>query len=66
MKKYYTIAIRESGQWGAQFGDCDKDVVIQEIEDSFSDYPKADRKIICTADSQDAIEAAIAKLNGKA
>lgn len=65
MKKYYTIAIREFDQWGAQFGDYDKDVVIQEIENCFSDYPKADRKIICTADSQAAIETAIAKLNGK-
>jgi len=65
MKKYYTLAIRESGQWGAQFGDYDRDVVLQEIEDCYSDVLAKNRKIILTGTSHQAIDAAIAALNGK-
>lgn len=61
MKKYFTIAFFEDGRWNADFGDYDKEVVKQEIEDSYSDYKT---KIITTTKGHTELMAKINKLNG--
>lgn len=61
MKKYFTIAFFENGQWHADFGDFDKDVVKQEIEDSYSDYKT---KIITTTKGHNELMDKLNKLNG--
>jgi hypothetical protein len=74
-RKYYTlVSQRLRREWCIEFGDYDRQTVVEEREDildglEHSDDP-ADQlvlfKIITTADDQDAIEAAVAKLNGVA
>lgn len=61
MKKYFTIAFFENGQWHVDFGDYDKEVVKQEIEDSYSDYKT---KIITTTKGHTELMAKLNKLNG--
>jgi hypothetical protein len=67
--KYYTLICREDGKWSPQFGDYDKSVVRDELDDyanSFgsSHYARKDIMIIATDDDMQAtIDAAIAKLN---
>ena len=67
-RKYYTLLTRDGGTgspWAPQFGDYDRDVVIDEQTDTYSaTYRSRDMKIIRTADDQPSIDAAIAKLNG--
>lgn len=67
MNTYYTLAVLDDGQWGAQFGDYDHSVV----EDERSEYnenmgykPSA-LKIIRTAADQKSIDLAIDGLNSK-
>jgi hypothetical protein len=60
---YFTLAVRDSGTWSPQFGDYDRDVVAQESTDAYSNYKRADRKIIRTGDSHVEIDRAIAELN---
>lgn len=64
-RKYYMLVTRESvaDQWAPQFGDYDRECVAQEVQDSYLTYGRANRRIICTADGQAAINAAVAKLN---
>ncbi len=63
-RQYHSIITREDGKWSPQFGDFDKEVVKQEMEDSYRENFKAkDRKIITTGSSQKDINDAIAKLN---
>lgn len=66
-KKYYTGLTRDDGVWSPQFGDYDRQVVEDEMEDSFiachAPYAKRDLKIIVTGDAQADIDAAVAKLN---
>lgn len=65
MRKYYTLAVRENGVWGAQFGDYDKETVEDERADYLDhDHKARDLKVIKSGDGRVAIEAAIAKLNG--
>jgi hypothetical protein len=61
---YYTLAVREDGVWGAQFGDYDREVVAYEKSD-YRDhgYSARDLKIIRTGDSWDEIDACIAAMN---
>lgn len=68
-KAYYTLAERQpDGAWAPQFGDYDKDVVVQERRDML--YSGAGRlrgkdlRIVRSGDSWAEIDAAIAKLNG--
>lgn len=72
-KPYYTLAVCEvDGIWAPQFGDYDRNVVKQEMADMrYSDGNQgiggmgkaANYKIIMSGDSQDEINAEIAKLN---
>lgn len=68
-KAYYTLAERQpDGTWAPAFGDYDKDVVAQERADmlhgSAGRIRAKDLRIVRSGDSQAAIDAAIAKLNG--
>lgn len=68
-RTYFTLAIRADGVWSPQFGDYDRETVEQEardMRDSDSALRSKDCKVISSGDSQDAINAAIAKLNAKA
>jgi hypothetical protein len=64
MATYYTLAVREDGVWGAQFGDYDRDVVVDEKLD-YRDrgYSVRDLKIVRTGDAQTDIDARIAAMN---
>lgn len=66
-KSYYSLltAHDDDGVWHVQFGDYDRDVVKNELEDEWKGVPKVKTKIICTGDSQAEIDAAVAKLNNK-
>ena len=59
-KKYYTVAFYDQGQWHVDFGDYDKEVVKQEIEDSYSEYKT---KIIVTTKGHDELMQKLAELN---
>lgn len=61
-RPYFTLATRDDGKWSPQFGDYSRAVVAQESTDSYSDYRRADKRIITSGDSEDAINAAIAAL----
>ena len=64
MKKYYTLARKELGVWGSEFGDYSKQVVLQERQDCIHSRIKArDLKIVCTGDTQPEIVAGIAELS---
>jgi len=70
-RKYYTLIERdvETKTWSPQFGDYDRNVVVEEgqcMADSVGfTIPKGTKfKIIATDGSQVAINAAVATLNG--
>lgn len=66
-KTYFTLAVRvPDGLWTPQFGDYDRDVVLDEQLDTEEDWPKRSKfKIIRTYDSQADVMMGIAKLNRK-
>jgi hypothetical protein len=63
MKQYYSIVVQfEKGDsFSVQFGDYDREVVAQEVEDSYADCYKT--KIVRSGDTTAEINAAVAKLN---
>ena len=66
-RTYYTLVVREGGTWYPQFGDYDPAIVHAERDDLLQrhDAPRrADTEIVRSADTQEAVDAAIAKLNG--
>lgn len=64
MATYYTLAVREDGVWGPDFGDYDRDTVVDEKLD-YQDrgYSARDLKIIRTGDTQADVDARIAAMN---
>ena len=70
-KKYFSLIVKEPGaQWSPQFGDYDRDVVQDELQDykehvgDGCQWPKGTKfSIIGTKDDQASISACIAKLN---
>ena len=65
-KTYFTLAVREAGRWAPQFGDYDRAVVAQELDDlAYGGIPKRDMRIVKSADDQASILAAVATLKAK-
>jgi hypothetical protein len=68
-RSYFTLAVlpkADGAQWSPQFGDYERDVVAQELEDTKEDWPKGSKfKIVKSGDTQAAINAAIDSLNRK-
>ncbi len=66
---YHTLVVKEQGTWAIHFGDKNREVVKQELEDlcdGFDGPKKKDCKIITTKTMrQSEIDQAVAKLNGK-
>lgn len=66
-KRYYTLAVKpnnEGQQWSPQFGDYDREVVVQEQRDTKDDWPKGSKfKVLTTGGRQADINAAIDALN---
>ena len=71
--KYYTLFIYEQdhGRWVNHFGDYDKDVVADEMQDLnygnelYNGIMMKHMRIVKTSDQQHDIDAALDKLNGK-
>lgn len=65
MARYYTLVARTSTTepWTPQFGDFDKDTVVQEAEDMKDSGDFKLFKILTTSVHQKDIDAAVAKLN---
>ena len=60
--EYHVLLIEYNGRWYIEFGDYDRDVVLEEKSDSYADEKT---KIITTTDVQKDIDSAVAKLNSK-
>ena len=62
-KRYYNLVVKfkRDDKWSVQYGSYNRSEVIQEIEDSYSNCYRA--RVLGSDDSQDAINAAVAKLN---
>lgn len=60
---YYTLAVQfdKGDTFSVQFGDYDRETVVQEIEDSYADAHKV--RIVRSGDTTAEINAAVAKLN---
>lgn len=60
---YYTLAVQfdKGDTFSVQFGDYDREVVVQEVEDSYADAHKV--RIVRSGDTTAEINAAVAKLN---
>ena len=67
-KPYFTLVVYdpEFKQWYNEFGDYDKECVADEMEECFFEVKPKHVKILKTSDNQQAIDAAINKLNGVA
>lgn len=62
--KYYSLVVKElNGHWGVQFGDWDRKVVVQESYDTYHEYRKADKRIVCTDGTQKAIDEIVMRIN---
>jgi hypothetical protein len=59
-RKYYTLATLDDGVWSPQFGDYDRDAV---LEERCNEYEGQRVKIISTGDAQADIDTGIAALN---
>jgi hypothetical protein len=71
-KPYHMLLVREDGQWSPQFGDFDRDCVVQEREDTYlarwrgdeMRYAAKDIKIVKLVDSSPrALQDTLATLN---
>lgn len=68
VRSYFTLAVQEpQGKWSPQFGDYDRDLVVQELQDQKSDWPKGTHfKVVHSGPSQSEINAKIAAMNAGA
>ena len=63
-RTYYTLVTLIKGKWYEQFGDYDKEVVIQEQEDTYDEDPYFEKcKIIKHKEGMEGLNAALALLN---
>lgn len=67
IRHYHSLLLLDSGIWRPEFGDYDKSTVEAERDDYHQGggYPLRDLRIITTSDTQSAINAAVATLNGE-
>ena len=70
MTNYYTLFVYEQdhGRWYNHFGDYDKEVVADEMDDlnhGWEGILLKNMRIVKTPDDQSAIDAVLDKLNGK-
>lgn len=73
MQKYFTLFVYEQntqmhGKWVNHFGDYNKSVVQEEMENlhyGWDSIKKKNMRIVKTSDDQADIDAALNKLNGK-
>ncbi len=63
--KYYSLIVchKSEGVWSVQFGDYDREVVEDEVEDEWKGVPGVRTRIITTGPTQAEVDAAVAKLN---
>jgi hypothetical protein len=67
-RKYHTLLVATPGQlWGPQFGDYEKEVVTQELDDTRHEWPKGTKfKVVTLADAkQSTLTAALELLNNE-
>ena len=62
-RRYFTLCIREDGQWAPQFGDYSKADVRTEMDLERAHHRAKDMRIVESGDSQSEINAAVAHLN---
>lgn len=62
--RYYTLAVKVGNAYFPEFGDYDKDVVIQERQDLIESGERASLRIVASNDDQSSINQAISNLNG--
>lgn len=63
-RAYFSLLSKVDGKWSVQFGDYDRSVVEDEKSDLLDSEEGIKLKIVKTDDSQAAIEAKLASLNG--
>lgn len=63
-RTYFTLAVREGGIWGPQFGDYDREAVAAELDD-YADHGtlKRDMRIVKSGAKAADISAKIAAMN---
>lgn len=63
--KYFSLIVahKDDGVWSVQFGDYDREVVKDELEDEWKGVPGVRTRIITTNGTQAAIDAAVLELN---
>lgn len=66
-RKYHVLMVREDGQWALDFGDYDKSVVKDELQDKRDHFIKAKDLHILTVDgdTQAEIDAAVKEFRSK-
>jgi hypothetical protein len=66
-RQYHSLLLLDRGTWRLEFGAYDKSAVEAERDDYHQGggYPLRDLRIITTSDTQAAIDAAVATLNGE-
>jgi hypothetical protein len=62
-KDYRTLIIREHDRWTIQFGDYDKQTVVQERRDSYTNIRRCNWRIIKTTDQQKEIDERVRQIN---
>lgn len=66
MRKYHTLLVKFDSKdepWSIQFGDYDRDCVVDERNDCYSECIAT--KIICTYEDQASVDAEVNRLNNK-
>lgn len=62
-RKYHTLISKRHGLWVIEFGDYDKQTVVDEMCDHRDHEPKLPMRIITTGDRQVDIDTAVKALN---
>ncbi len=62
-RPYYTMVVKYGDTWGPEFGDYDRQVVLDQIIDEYPDATPNEARMIVSKDDQRSIDATIAFLN---